>query len=264
MLTALSTLTRLISLSLKFHSPRSCPDRASRRPPPLTRSVLPTLISFSFKGVSEYLDDLVAGIDAPRLNNLSVTFFNQIVFDTPQSIQFISRTPRLKALKEARVAFGDYAASINLSSQTSGHGKLNVEILCGELDWQVSSLEQVCTLCLPPLPTLEDLYIYERPLSQPDWKDNVENALWLELLHPFTTVKNLYLSEEFAPRIVPALQELFGGLTTEVLPTLQNIFLDGQPPGPVHEGIRQFVATRQVTSHPISVSRWDNSKKDMV
>ena len=60
MVAALSTLTRLENLSLGFESPRSFPDRASRRPPPKTRSVLPILTRFSFKGVSEYLDELVA------------------------------------------------------------------------------------------------------------------------------------------------------------------------------------------------------------
>ena len=42
------------------------------------------------------------------------------------------------------------------------------------------------------------------------------------------------------------------------IPTLQNIFLEGHPSsGPVQEGIGQFVATRQVTRHPVAVSRWD-------
>ena len=33
-------------------------------------------------------------------------------------------------------------------------------IPCREFNWQVSSLDQVCISCLPPLPTLEVLYIY--------------------------------------------------------------------------------------------------------
>jgi hypothetical protein len=115
-------------------------------------------------------------------------------------------------------------------------------------------MEQVCTLCLPPLPTLEDLYVVEhRDMS--DWQDNIENALWLELLHPFTTVKNLYLSKGLAPHIVPAMQELVGGRATEVLPTLQNIFLgELQPSEPVREGIEKFVAARQGS---ITVGNWD-------
>ena len=65
MATTLSVLTRLEFLSLEFQSPRSHLDRASRHPPPLTRSVLSSLALFGFEGVCEYLDDLVARIDAP-------------------------------------------------------------------------------------------------------------------------------------------------------------------------------------------------------
>jgi hypothetical protein len=207
------------------------------------------------------LDDLVAHIDAPRLDDLYIIFLNQIIFDTPRLIQFICRTPKLNALEKARVTFDGGAATVNFSSLTSSHGKLQVYISCRELDWQVSSLEQVSTSSLPPLSTLEDLYIYEGTSSRAHWQDNIENALWQELLHPFRTVKKLYLSEEFALRIGPALQELVGGRATEVLPTLENIFLEGlQPSGPVQEGIGKFVAARQVTSHPIVVSRWDRGQ----
>ena len=258
MVTAISTLNGLQSLCLEFESPRSHPNWANQRPPPPTRSVLPALTRLSFKGVTEYLEDLVARIDAPGLKKLKVTFFNQIVFDTPHFVRFISRTPTLKAFVKADVVFEYRVASVKiLSSQTFSYGMLNVEIPCIELDWQVSSMEQVCTLCLPLLSTLEDLYIYEGPALPPVWQDNIENMLWLELLQPFTAVKNLYLSEKFTRRIVPALQELVGVSTTEVLPVLQNIFLEGlQPSGPVHEGIMQFISKRQVTSHRIAVSHW--------
>jgi hypothetical protein len=127
-------------------------------------------------------------------------------------------------------------------------------------EWQLSSLEQVCTLSFAPVPALEDLYILEDRIQPPDWQDDVENTLWLELLHPFVTLKNLYVSKEFVPRIAPALQDLVGGRSTEVLPTLENIFLEGfQPSGPLHEGIEKFVAARLLTSHPVAVSGWGRS-----
>ena len=45
---------------------------------------------------------------------------------------------------------------------------------------------------------------------------------------------------------------------TEVLPSLENIFLEGfQPSGPLHEGIETFVAARRLAGHPVAVSRWD-------
>ena len=259
MAAALSTLTSLRTLRLEFQSPQSRPDWAGRRPPPSTRFVLPDLTLFWFKGVSEYLDELVARINAPRLESLDITLFNQIVFDAPQVIQFICRTPTMNALEKARFTFGRGAVFVSLSSKASREQGLKVTIPCTELDWQVSSLEQVFNSCLPPLSTLEDLYISEYPIWLPEWQDNIENVLWLELLRPFTGVKNLYLSEEFALRIVPALQELVGGRTTEVLPTLQNIFVERlEPSGLVQEGIGQLVSMRQVTGHPIVVSRQDD------
>ena len=256
MATALSTLTRLTRLWLLFESPQPRPDPARQRPPPRTRSALPALTYFEFKGFSEYLDVVVTRIDAPRLSKLDITFFNDIVFDTPQFAQFICHTPMLKGLKKARVTFEDGAATVSLSSQIyAKDGELGVTIPCRELDWQVSSMEQVCSSCLPPLLNLERLYIYENPRWRQHWQDNIENALWLELLHPFTSVKNLFLSKEIARRIVPALQELVGDRATEVLPTLQNIFLEERrSSGPVQEGIQQVVAVRQAASRPIAVS----------
>ena len=270
MVTALSTLTNLEELQLVFQSPQYHPDTAIRRTPRPTRSVLPILTRFRFEGVCEYLDDLVARIDAPRVNDLNITFFNQIVFDTPQCIQFIKHIPTLNALEHAHVVFGNGVVRVIFSSQTPGYGSLVVKIFCETLGEQVSSLVQVCTSCLPPLSTTEDLYIYrgdravQAPFSRSHWQedleDDIEDTPWLELLRPFTSVKHLYLCKESAPHIVPALQELLGGRTTEVLPTLQKIFLQKfRPSGPVQEGIRQFVAMRQVTSHPITVSRWDRS-----
>jgi hypothetical protein len=104
MVTALSVLTSLEELMLRFQSPRSCPDRASRRPPPSTRSVLPVLTRLWFKGATEYLDNLVACIDAPRLNDLQIAFFNDIVFDTSQTMQFIGRTTMSRALEKAHIS----------------------------------------------------------------------------------------------------------------------------------------------------------------
>jgi hypothetical protein len=256
--TALSALTHLDKLTLRFRSPLSRPDRASRLLPPPTRSVLSVLTFFEFKGDSEYLDDLAAHIDAPRLNHLYISFFNDILFDTPQLMQFICRTPTLKPLEKARVTFGGGAASVNLTSLTRRDDLLRVGISCQELDWQVSSIHQVLTSSLPPLSTLEDLYINENPYRPAHSQNNIEDLLWLELLLPFRTVKSLHLSEEYSRRIGPALQEL---RVTEVLPTLRNIFLEGlKLSGRGEEGIRRFVAARQFTSDPVVFSRWDRGR----
>jgi hypothetical protein len=263
MFTALPTLTNLESLHLRFKSPLSYPDLASGRPPP-PLSFLPALTELTFRGTNEYLEDLVARIDAPQLSTLHITFFNRMEFDTSKLVQFICRTPRLKALKKACVFFDDDFARINLSSQTSGHHELDVGILCRQPDLQLLSLMRVFTPSLPP-PALEDLYIYEALHLQVDWRGSFEIMPWLELLRPFTTVKNLYLPKQFAPRIALALhwQGFVGSRATEVLPSLETIFVEGlEPSGIVQEGIEVFVAARDVSSHPIAVNCWERCEEE--
>jgi hypothetical protein len=257
MVTLLSVLSSLETLSLGFDSSRSRPDLESRSLPPPKRSVFPALSSFDFSGVTEYLEEFVTFIDAPQLKTFIIHFFSQIDFNSPRLAQFINRTPELRKCDEAHVRFYDIIAHVELRAKS---GTLEIHIPCREPDRQLSSIEQVCNSSLHPLSTVEDLYI-EHKYSRLSWKydhDAIENTLWLHFLHPFTAVKNLYLSKEFAPGIAAALQELVRGRITEVLPNLQNIFVRGlKPSGPFQENIGQFVAARQLSGHPITISVWD-------
>jgi hypothetical protein len=145
MVTCLSALTRLKLLLIGFKFLR--PPRGRQHPPP-TRSVLPALTELTFIGVSEYLEDLVARIDAPLLNRLYILFFYQAIFDTPQLAQFLSRTPNIKAYDEARVILSDSSATITLPGRDNLG--LQLGISCGgRSEWQLSSLAQVCTSSFP-------------------------------------------------------------------------------------------------------------------
>ena len=255
MVTCLSALTRLETLVIRFESPRSRPDRITRRPPPLTRILLPALATLAFTGVSEYLDDFVARIDAPLLKKLEMTFFHQLIFDIPQLTQFIGCTPEFKAHDNLRVLFSGRIVYVTLSRTFVE--ELEYHIFCRPSDWQLSSIAQLCSSFFPQalFPALEHLYILD---CGSDWQDDIENSQWLEVLHPFAVVKDFYISSTLIPLIAPALQELVGERVMEVLPALQTLFLEEPlPSGPVQESIGQFVAARQLAGHPIVVSRWD-------
>ena len=255
--TCLSMLTSLENFRLDFESPQSCPDQEIRSSQPPSRSILPSLSFFCFKGVNEYLEDLVSRFDAPQLTSLSIYLFNDIHFDATELNQFISRTLTLGTYDQALLTFHSRQAEVELTSHHH-YGTVNVSILCQVPDWQLSSLAQIFNLSLHLLLTMENLYIQDGLYPPSDWKDDIENTEWFDLLLPFTAVKNLYLSKKFAPRIAPALQELTGGRTTEVLPALQNILLEGfEPSEPVQEGIARFISARQLTNHTIAVSLWD-------
>ena len=257
MVTCLSVLNRLESLEIGFKSPRSHPDWPNRRPPPQTRTLLPFLTLLRFSGVSEYLEDFVARVDAPLLDKLHITFFHQPIFNTAQLTQFISRTPKFETHDEIHVGFSDWRVSVTIP-QASG-GRLYLGILYGESYSKPLPMAQVCSSSFPQglVSTVEHLYILEYGNSELTWQES-QDVRWLEFLHPYTAVKSLYISQELVPRIAPTFRGLARERVAEVLPGLQTLFLEEPfPSGPVQETIGQFVAARQLSSHPIAVSRWE-------
>ena len=250
MVTALSTLTRLEQLWLEFQSPRSHEHHPGLPPP--TRTVLPSLTDMRFKGTSEYLEDLVARIDAPQLHSLGTTFLYQLLFDIPQLTQFVRRTPKFKAHDEAYLTFS--YSNVSLTLQQRSGTKIALGISCSKIDWQLLSLVQICTSSTPLFSTVENLYIDTDGISSlPRWEDDIDNGQWLDLLRPFIVVKNLYFSWQIASRIVTALQELIEEIS--VLPALETLLVERfKLSGPIQEAIEQIVAARQLVRRPIAIS----------
>jgi F-box-like len=289
MVSGLSALTRLQVLRLEFRFPRSRADRENRPVPRLTRPVLPALISLYFKGDSEYLEDIVGRIGTPLLTEFKITFFNQLIFDTPSLREFIRRTETFTAPDQARVSFLPNHVEVGLDQRIgdSFHERLSLAISCDPSDWQLSSVAQVCDSALSSLPTLERLEIQIGPFPKKD----AEDAQWVELLYSFTSIKDLLLQEHDAPAqpslgflpllpalpslppllptlslpstfLVPVVLEQLAG-ETETLPTLQNLFIYGsQPSKRVKKATGEFVAARQLSGRPVAVHHreWANQE----
>ena len=124
MVALFSVLSSLEALYLDFASHQSFLDWESRSLPPPKRSILPALTGFYFKGVTEYLEDLVTCIDAPQLNTLNIYFPHEIDLDIPQLAQFINRTPKL-GKRDARVLFHYNCARVELPAES---GILDISI----------------------------------------------------------------------------------------------------------------------------------------
>jgi hypothetical protein len=89
--------------------------------------------------------------------------------------------------------------------------------------------------------------------------DEIESDMWFGLLRHFASVKDLYLSEGLALRVLQAMQELVKENTSQVLPALQNIFVEGHHLSEgVHAAVRPFIAVRQI---PVTVHRWDRRQE---
>jgi hypothetical protein len=261
MVTVLLALTNLNTLSIQFPSSSSQSRRLQMSPLPRTRAVLPALIDFKFGGASEYLEDFIARIDTPLLARLQISV-SVLVFNIPRLKEFIDRTERFKLLDQVDVLLSPWSIKASLRSATGLPTALILGITCRVADWQVSSMGRVCNQLSPLLSQVERLDIRHYPWGQLKWQDDndADSTRWLELLIPFVSVKSLYVSELLGPRLACSLQELNGGRVTEILPALQNLFIEGlQPSGTELEGMKAFVATRQFSDHPVVLQRWERT-----
>ncbi|KAH9970215.1 hypothetical protein BGW80DRAFT_1332673, partial [Lactifluus volemus] len=84
MATGLSALTKLTYLHIELHYLDI--SETTRLPPLPTRAVLPALAEFTFLSIDEYSEELLAQIDAPQLETLTITFLAQTTSDIRQVI----------------------------------------------------------------------------------------------------------------------------------------------------------------------------------
>jgi hypothetical protein len=249
-------MTRLKYLALQFHSTRSSPSQASLPLPPPMRTVLPALTGVWFKGECGYLEDLVARIDAPLLSVLSMTLFSRRTFSTPHLFNFINCTSQLRSPRRADVVFyyGPIVVKLYPEIKTT-LSILELQVLRRESDWQLSSLAQFCSSALSSLSTLDYLNIRCGTRSECHPLDNMGKIQWMELLHPFVAVKKLHVAKPLGLRVLSALTELDGHTETEVLPVLQDLFVEELQP--LQEAVQQFIAVKQLSGHTVTAHKWD-------
>jgi hypothetical protein len=250
MVTGLAALTRLKTLSIRFQS-SVFRFHNSDRTPPLARIVLPSLTLFGFRGNSEYLEDLVAQIDAPRLVFSRITYFNQLIFQVPQLSRFITRAENLgpAPFRHAQVGLGGGKVYISFVCEQGSPFKsyLFLQISCRGLDWQVSCLAQILSQSSPILSHVAHLSVHAHCL-QPGWKHDMVHSDWLDLLRPFVVVETLLVSRQLAGHVALAFQQVTGETVTELLPALHLLCLEGQLDG----SVGKFTAVRRYFSRTVT------------
>ncbi|KAI0292166.1 hypothetical protein BC826DRAFT_454325 [Russula brevipes] len=203
--------------------------------------------------MSEYLDNLVACIDTPVLNLLNLIVFQNPAFHLRYLTQFIDRAKGLKQSKAAELSFPSY--SIQLDSQQPHNLSLGLgvkyECQCESISQRVSLLALLCGQVSHLFTLVERLDL--KAARQPK-KGARASTQFLEIFRLFPATRSLYVHKHLVPLIAPALQELIGARTTEVLPNLRDLFLGRTvTSGSVREAIRPFVDARRLSGRPIVV-----------
>jgi hypothetical protein len=221
--TQLQGLPHLEELSIGFAISALLPSSEGERlPAPIPPVTLPALRRLTFRGEDVHLDNLIAQINTPLLERLSLTLFFDLAFNFMNLTEFIHRTVGSERLV-ARVIFNKDGASIDAGPhEQRGIWKLNLHVNCKSLDWQIDSATQVCGALGNVLSAIEELTIDLDVDGMPsDWESRLDSMLWHDLLLPFIAVKRLRLTSSLT--LSQALESLVGGLALEVLPELQEL-----------------------------------------
>jgi hypothetical protein len=267
MVDCLASLTRLEKLQIEgFYLPHEDRHQLSQHSPPLTRHSdlrhFPVLATLVFDGVIEYFDHLFAYIDAPRLENLKIGFPHPPIFDLSRILVSASLKETFEALDQAHMGVEmDVLVRVTVilsSRRRTAGGTMLISLIPPEKHeskWTFWELKQDRR----SHPTSPFLANFERhdTLRGNRVLPKLGNVQWLDLFRLFPAMANLYLSEGLAACAAPALQELASEGVMEVLPALQNLFIvNSQSSAFIKEAIGEFVAARELSSHPITAQSW--------
>ena len=226
----LSSAAALVTLSL-WNIPHFVPPSSP------TRFVFPALTRFEFKGYKQSLEDFVAQVDAPILDDLCITLSDHNTSGIPRLAPFISCPLNSKTPDNALIIFWSNTFFVKFRLPSGNETlKLKITLYSPYSGSSLSSLTRIGESCLPPLPTVERLYVRFASLHERD----VQNTQWLGLLYPFIVLEELYLSEEL--QAAPVRE---GAI--KVLPTLENILLESQ----LQEAIPRPYTPRQLFGYHI-------------
>ena len=260
MVNCLSSLTRLEHLEISFQTSQpfpGFPNRASRRPPPPTRTAFPVLSTLRLRGVTEYLDQILSHMEAPLLDHVDIIFLDPPIFDISRIALCIGRMGTFETFDQAYMLFRRHDRfDVVLSSRkgTTSGKMLTLSLLWNDSGWVLEALTwDTCDHLFEPFDLCDP-----KGILLPSWSKNMDNAPWLHFVRLCTAVEDMYMTQGLAVCVAPVLQGLTGERVTEVLPVLRTIFVERLDSlGPVQEALGQFVAARQLLSgHPVDVQCW--------
>ena len=262
-----------------------------------TRVVLPRLRMFAYRGGSAYLEGILARLEAPELRTMNVEFFNQFSFSLPSLLQF-ARTAHALTFRSAELHFDeDYVSLIvdPLDKRTGGNDAVRphpllIQVKGKALDWQVTSISQICSTIAPLLAQTEVLTLgFHKAGPDPaaagaaeagvveaaaGWQGGdvaVDRVQWRALLRIFAGVKTVQLTGGRVGDLFRGVQprpsesnasgngegngdgEDGGAFSPEILPALQRLVLRGW--GIADDLFASFIAASDAAGRTVRLVR---------
>jgi hypothetical protein len=216
-------------------------------------TMLPNLRRFYFRGIHTYLESLLPQIITPRLDIFRIQFFNQPSFSVPHLLQFL-RT--FENLQFSDVVFLFYHKAVAVwayppKKNASIDFKFCFNVVCGHLDWQISSVAQIFNILRPLFSDVVDLTLdYREHSLSSEWHNQADRTLWRKLLASFTGVKTLRVHVGLVAELSRSLRS-DGEPPLEILPELKELVC---PVGTVGDNtFAAFIHDREGAGQTVSV-----------
>ena len=245
----LSSMPHLERLSIGFKSP--IPTRDIERQPLHTLiqpHVTLSLRILYFRGVSAYLEQLLAQINSPLLEVLQIHLFNQLNPTIPHLLQFINGIERFR-FSFFRLVFHGERVSLTTDCQQGGLADpFHLTIDCRHVDWQVSAATQIVNVLAPILSTAEGLTLIYQHGPSSEWHDEINRTQWRDLLRPFNGVETLHVAEGLIGQLSRSLRLEDGEQPLELFPELKQLVYYKND---ASDAYTSFIHARQITGRPV-------------
>ena len=271
----LDALSRLETLTVHFSAAIPNRDVARRlQGASTTRVVLPRLRMLAYRGGTAYLEGIFARLETPHLRTMNVEFFNQLSYSLPSLLPF-ARATHTHTFRSTELHFDEEFVSLIVDPLDKHAGgddgrrthPLLMQVKGKPLDWQVTSISQICSEIAPLLAQTEILTLGFHKVgpglaaagageaggagTAAGWQDGditVDRVQWRALFRMFAGVKTIQLTGGRVGDLFRALHPRHGGggnstggsegegngdgedggaFLPEILPALQRLVLRG-------------------------------------
>ena len=250
----ISFMPQLENLMIAFAFP--VPNRDVKRQlthtPITTLITLPNLRLFWFRGVSAYLEAVICRMTTPRLENMQIRLFKQLTFSVPRLSQFMDTTENIR-FDEAVIMFQEKQIHVGMSFREANTYSFVITVHCWHLDWQISSVAQICNALSQVFSAVERLTLRHYVHGQSSEEHNdVDRIEWHNLLRSFSNVKTLRVERGLVEQLSRCLRLEDGELSLELLPELQELTYSGNHAA--GDVFTSFVDARLNAGRPVTVS----------
>ncbi len=249
LLNRLAPLLQLETLEIALPSYLSIHEWQQLHAPHVTHVTLPNLRWFGYKGQSNHLETLLPWMTTPLLENLQITFFDQLAYSLPCLLRYMSKADKL-SFCGAKFAFNDKGVAVSIYPHEGARmSAFSLNLHRSWPGWQIFSVAEIFNNLSPLFSAVVELTIdFSGDIGLLESNEGAFRIQWRNLLRSFSGVRTLRVHRGVVQQLSRSLQP-DGGQLLEILPELQVLVCHAEDNN--GDAFTAFIDARNDTGHPV-------------